>query len=149
VLTGSTHLFVKNLANVSNVEVINTYTYGRSASKKLNSVSQTQYAQERTQKVIVAETRLGPWNQGAEDYFKLQSNHTPKQLSEIFTGQSLSASVYATPLGGTHRIDTFSQSIAVSSSVYTGDFSDQQKDAILTRNTQLTDVNYRMFQDVF
>ena len=62
---------------------------------------------------------------------------------------SLSISVYATPKGGTHRIDTFSGSIQASDAIYIGNFSDAQKDQILKNGAKNTQVTYDLFKQDF
>lgn len=103
----------------------------------------------RTPSVIAAETRLGKWNGDAEEFFKNQSSHTATNLSDIFSDQKLSVSVCATPKGGAHRVDTFAGSLKVSDSIYTGDFSDTQKDQILKNGTKNTQDAYEEFKKNF
>lgn len=103
----------------------------------------------RTPGVIRAESVLGQWNAEAEAFFKNQSSHTATNLSDILPDQKLSVSVYATPKGGAHRVDTFAGSIQVSDSIYTKNFSDTQKDQILTNATKNTQDAYAEFKKNF
>ena len=54
--------------------------------------------------------------------------HKPTELSALLEGQNLAVSVYATPKGGTHRIDKFSGSIQVSNHIETINNADAKRE---------------------
>lgn len=113
--------------------VLNTYTYGTRQGKSKDILDTTTYKAQRTPSVINAENKLGPANPSAEQHFQSLPTHSRKDISQEFPSQRVVSSVYATPRGGTHRIDTYDASISISG-VYTGDMSSAQKDAILARS---------------
>lgn len=86
---------------------------------------------------MAAEERLSPRSRNslAEKFFTEQTTHTPTHISKLVPGQTLGVSVFATPLGGTHRIDKFDGSVQVGGNLYVdkgiGTMSEAQKDFIL------------------
>lgn len=148
-LEGSKDKFLKKLAGISPLTLINTYTYGTRKGKSVDTLDQKAYSKERTEAVKNAEKALGEWNQGAEDFFSNAEKHDKKNLADTFSGQRLSVSVYATPKNGTHRIDTFDKSISVSDEIYTESFTDKQKDAILARSSITTQIAFDGFKSTF
>jgi hypothetical protein len=141
-----------NYTNLSSLQALNTYTYGARSSmdvKNQSSVSAKEYNAMRTAGVLTAENKLGVSNSDAEAFFKSTASHTAKDISVMFPGMNLSVSVYATPKGGAHRVDTFSGSIQASDAIYTGNFSEAQKDQILKNGTKNTQVAYDLFKKDF
>lgn len=119
--------------NPEQLAILNTFTYGSRGSKERSQFTQADYVKAR-RGTTEAERKLAPEsdNPEAEMFFLTQNNHTPKNLSEIYTDQALATSVFATPRGGTHRIDKYDGSITVSEHIFPGSMSDGQKNRIIT-----------------
>lgn len=96
------------------LQAINTYTYG-GTEKTTKSLNTQGYKKSRTDRVIAAEDRLSGAvsNPQAEAFFAGQSSHAPTHLRNILPGQSIGVSLFATPRGGTHRIDRYEGSVEV------------------------------------
>jgi hypothetical protein len=114
--------------NPSRLQILNTFTYGAEKVKNATQVDKKWYEWAR-RGTIDAEKRLAAsrWNEVNEAAFVGYDSHTPKQLSDIISGQELSASVFATPLRGAHRIDKYTGSITVSEHVSYNVVPDQQE----------------------
>ena len=111
------------------IMIINTFTYGGYGKNKTEfTKSDYQQARKGTKE---AENRLAPGNSAAESFFEAQEKHTSKNLKDIFPGQDMSSSVFATPSGGTHRIDKYPGSVLVGSEVYSENMTEAQKDRLI------------------
>lgn len=90
---------LKDFATLQNVG--NTYTYGASKYRAVESANQSQYNAMRTGAVLSAESRLarqsGITSVTPEAEFK-SDRYSPKQLSSIYAGQEMTVACFATPL---------------------------------------------------
>lgn len=127
-------------ADIANYQTWTTYMYGSRASRNLDNPSQAGADKMRTPDVLRAEERLakaaGITSSGiAESDFRVNAKekHTPVQVSNVYPDQAITVSVFATPKGGQHRIDSFDGSIALSqkqAKIADGEYRNQLIDAI-------------------
>ncbi|EKD29706.1 MAG: hypothetical protein ACD_78C00311G0001 [uncultured bacterium (gcode 4)] len=127
------------------LQAINTYTYG-SAAKNAKSINTKEYKKNRDKKTIAAENLLSPGNAASEAFFASKETHTSQHVNIFFPEQALSVSVFATPKGGTHRIDKYNGSIQVGGRPYIdgekgATMSDVQKDNILENHKSAVEKN--------
>lgn len=126
------------------LRAVNTYTYG-GMSKNKGEINKKGYAAER-KKTIAAENRLSSGNGAAEAFFASKETHTSQHINTFFPGQAMSVSVFATPKGGTHRIDKYDGSIQVGGRPYIdgengATMSDAQKNHILEDHKSAVEKN--------
>ena len=108
-------------ADESNYEIWTTYMYGSKESRMNDNPTQEWANKTRIIAVTKAEDKLakasGITSKTEESQFSVENKwakHTPIQVSQVFPGQEMTVSVFATPLGGLHRIDAFDGSLAMS-----------------------------------
>jgi|GEM_PF-3582125 len=134
----------------------NTYTYGASKYRKVESANQSQYNAMRTPAVLSAESRLatkaGITSSTPESEFKAQK-YSPKQLSSIYVGQEMTVACFATPAvkdasgkvsTGVHRIDTMDGSFSVHNK--TVELSGDYRSQVIESMTKLVNNNERGIQ---
>jgi hypothetical protein len=107
-------------ADIANYQTWTTYMYGSKTTRNVESPTQGWADKIRTQAVIRAESKLaksaGIVSIVDESWFKVgkYKKHEATQASTFAPGQAMTVSVFATPLGGYHRIDNFDGSVAMS-----------------------------------
>lgn len=143
------HIVARIDADTSNrdaiLQSVTTYTYGGDTKNAL-SLNQKGYKDSRKKGIVRAEDRLSKAsvNPAAEKFFQSEvRKFEPKNLKDVIPGQALSVSVYATPKGGTHRIDKYEGSIQVGSTIYSESISDSQKDHILSSHATEIDKQFK------
>ena len=132
-----------------------TYTYGSIRRiDNVNNFSQKKYRESHDVRVAAAENAIKgatPKNETTEKFFAEQATHQAKQLMDIFPSQPMAVSVYATPKGGTNRIDKYSGSVQVSN--HTFEITDTSVKAIIfdrhknENQKQLEVLNSRLSKD--
>ncbi len=110
--------------DIENASTWTSYMYGTKETKSVDSPTQDAVNKIRNAKVLRAEQEIakktGIDTQVSEDLFTIEKGkqYTAKQASEIFPWQEMTLSVFASPLGGYHRVDKFDGSIAMSEKYY-------------------------------
>ncbi len=97
-----------------------TFKYGSKTRNHQGEAGPRVYTGAHSNKVMNAENNLTNHNKTTsevEKEFRSHTLHKPSELSDLVSGQALAVSVYATPKGGTHRIDKMSGSITVSDKI--------------------------------
>ena len=114
--------------------------YGSRASRNQDNPTQAGADKMRTPDVLRAEERLAKSlgitaSSTAEGEFKVDAKgkHEAVQVSNSYPGQAITVSVFATPRGGYHRVDSYDGSIALSQKqvkVGDGEYKNQIIDSI-------------------